>query len=393
MPEYYFDHNATTPLHPEVAEAMSTYILAARVNGPEAYSPQVFGNPSSTHGYGRSARSLVEDAREILARYLAVTPLEIVFTSGGTEADNLAILGATASGKLVGRHLVVSAFEHPAVLAPFRKLEAEDWEVTWVAPDGNGIVHPDAIAKVLRPDTGLVSVMAANNEVGSIQPIAEIGRLLKPRGIAFHCDGVQALGKLSVVHPQSWQIDFLSLSAHKINGPKGVGALYVRKGAPMQAQVLGGTQERGFRGGTENVLGIIGFGKAVEIIARDGEAERVRLIEIRNALAAALRTRIPDLVVNCEGAERLANTLHVTLPACRSDLLVMGLDMRGIAVSAGAACASGSVKNSHVLLAMGKDKAAASTSLRFSFGLGNRLADMDGLAKQVAEVAASVRGL
>ncbi len=393
MPEHYFDHNATTPLHPEVAEAMSKYILAARVNGPDAFGPQVFGNPSSTHGYGRSARSLVEDAREILARYLAVTPLEIVFTSGGTEADNLAILGATASGKMVGRHLVVSAFEHPAVLEPFRKLEVEGWEVTWVAPDGNGIVHPDAIAKALRHDTGLVSVMAANNEVGTIQPIAEIGRLLKPRGIAFHCDGVQALGKLPPIHPQAWQIDFLSLSAHKINGPKGVGALYVRKGAPMQARMLGGTQERGFRGGTENVLGIIGFGKAVEIIARDGETERVRLIEIRNALAAALRTRIPDLVVNCEGAERLANTLHVTLPACRSDLLVMGLDMRGIAVSAGAACASGSVKNSHVLLAMGKDKAAASTSLRFSFGLGNRLADMDGLAKQVAEVAASVRGL
>jgi cysteine desulfurase len=381
MPRSYFDHNATTPMHPEVAEAM-----AAAFGG-------AFGNPSSVHWAGREARKKVEDARESLARLIQVHPMEIVFTSGGTEADNLAILGAAASGKLKGRHLVAATFEHPAVLEAFRKLEREGWEVAWIDPDGSGVVRPEAVENALRPDTGLVSVMAANNETGAVQPVAAIGDALRARGVLFHCDGVQALGKLAAVRPREWCADYLALSAHKINGPKGIGALYVRKGAPLAGLALGGPQERQTRGGTENVPGIVGFGKAAEVWARIGEAERPRLAGLRDALESALRARIPDLIVNASEAERVPNTLNATFPGCRADMLIMGLDMREIAVSAGSACASGSVKYSHVLLAMGKGKEAASSSLRFSLGLGNTEAEIGPLADQVAQVAASVRGM
>ena len=382
-PPGYFDHNATTPLHPEVAQAM-------------AAASGAFGNPSSIHWAGREARRLVEDARESLARLIAVSPAEIVFTSGGTEADNLAILGAAQSPRFHGqnnRHLIAATFEHPAVLEAFRKLEGEGWPVTWIDPDGDGVVRPETVEAALRPDTGLVSLMAANNETGAVQPVAAVGALLRPRGILFHCDGVQALGKLEKVRPREWNVDYLALSAHKINGPKGIGALYVRKGAPLQVQSLGGSQERQARGGTENVPGIVGFGKAAEVWSRIGNAERARLGLLRDALEAALRSRIPDLVVNAAGTERVPNTLNATFPGCKADLMVMGLDMRAAAVSAGSACASGSVKYSHVLLAMGKGKDAAASSLRFSLGQGNTEAEIVPLADQVAEVAQSVRGM
>ena len=383
MPGLYFDHNATTPLHPEVAAAMAAVLESA----------SGFGNPSSIHWAGREARRLVEDARESLAKLIAVDPAEIVFTSGGTEADNLAILGAAASGRLQGRHLVAATFEHPAVLEAFGKLEAQGWDVTWIDPDGDGVVRAETVARALRPDTGLVSVMAVNNETGAVQPVAAIGGLARDRGALFHCDGVQALGKLAAVRPRDWKADYLSLSAHKINGPKGIGALYVRKGAPLQGLSLGGPQERESRGGTENVPGITGFGMAAQVWARIGATERTRMAALRDALQDALRDRIPDAVVNAEAAERVPNTLNVTLPGCKSDMLVMGLDMRETAVSAGSACASGSVKHSHVLLAMGKGKEAAASSLRFSLGLGNTEAQIIPLADQVAQVAASVRGL
>ncbi|HKP96714.1 MAG TPA: cysteine desulfurase family protein [Fibrobacteria bacterium] len=387
MPRIYFDHNATTPLHPEVAAAMAAALGAAPGAAPG------FGNPSSVHWAGRESRRLVEDARESLAGLIAVDPAEIVFTSGGTEADNLAILGAAASGRLPGRHLVAASFEHPAVLEAFRKLEAEGWAVTWIDPDGDGVVRAETVERSLRPDTGLASVMAVNNETGAVQPVAAIGSLLRGRGVLFHCDGVQALGKLAETRPREWGADYLSLSAHKINGPKGVGALYVRKGAPLQGLNLGGPQERESRGGTENVPGIIGFGKAAEVWARTGAMERIRLAGLRDSLEAALRARIPDLIVNAAGAPRVPNTLNVTLPGCQGDLLVMGLDMREAAVSAGSACASGSVKYSHVLLAMGKGKEAASSSLRFSLGWGNTEAEIGPMAEAVALVAASVRGM
>lgn len=380
----YLDHNATTPVHPEAAEAMAEVLRGA-----------AFGNPSSLHSAGREARRRLEDARESLARLIGAEPGEIVFTGGGTEANNLALLGfaAVASpGQGPGRHLVASSFEHGSVLETLKALEAQGWRVTWVDPDGDGVVRVEAVTAALRPETALVSIMAANNEVGTVQPVAAIGALLRGRGIPFHCDAVQALGKLEGFRPKDWNLDYASLSAHKINGPKGAGALWIRKGAPLQRILHGGPHERKLRGGTENVPGIVGFGKAAAVWHRDGAAERPRQRGLRDALEAALRKRIPDIVVNGTAAERLPNTLHVTLPGCPSDLLVMGLDMRGVAVSAGSACASGAVKLSHVVLAMGKGKEAAGTSLRLSLGLGNREEEIAPAADRIAEAANAVRG-
>lgn len=376
MPRHYFDHNSTTPMLPQAAEA---------------FARAAFGNPSSLHWAGRAARAAVEDAREILAAWLEVPPGEIVFTGGGTEADNLALLGAAGSGKLRSRHLVAASFEHPAVLEPVRKLEAEGWEVTWVDPDGDGVVRAETVAAALRPDTALATVMAANNETGAVQPVEAIGALLRARGVLFHCDAVQALGKLDV-RPRAWLADYVSLSAHKINGPKGVGALYVRKGAPLASRSLGGPQERKLRGGTENAPGIAAFGAAAAWWRAQGQAERERLAALRDSLESALQARIPDLAVNAGAAPRLPNTLNATLPGCRSDLMVMALDMREAAVSAGSACASGAVQHSHVLLAMGKGKDAAASSLRFSLGLGNTPEEIAPFADRVAEAARSVRG-
>jgi cysteine desulfurase len=286
---------------------------------------------------------------------------------------------------------VAASFEHSAVLETLRSLEARGWSVTWVDPGGDGVVRPEAVEAALRPDTALATVMAANNEVGTVQPVTEIGALLAARGIPFHCDAVQALGKLERAHPSAWQAATAAFSAHKINGPKGVGALYARKGAALKRILHGGPHERGLRGGTENVPGIVGFGKAAEVWAREGTAERFRLAALRDGLEAALRHRIPGLVVNGEGVERVPNTLHVTLPGCASDLLVMALDMRGVAVSAGSACASGAARQSHVLLAMGKGKEAASSSLRLSLGRGNDEAEIPAVADAIAEAARQIR--
>lgn len=382
----YLDHNATTPLHPEVADAM----IGVLRGDPEG--PARFGNPSSLHSAGREARRRIEDARESLAGLIGAEPSEIIFTGGGTEANNLALLGFAAATKAAGRHLVASAFEHSSVVETLKHLESSGWTVTWVDPDGEGVVRAEAVAAAIRPDTALVSVMAANNELGTVQPAGGIGAMLRSKGIPFHCDAIQALGKLEAVRPRDWNADYLSLSAHKINGPKGVGALYVRKGAPLRGIQHGGPHERKLRGGTENVPGIVGFGKAAEVWARGGSAERARLRGLRDGLEAALRTRLPDLVVNGAGAERLPNTLHVTLPGCPADLMVMGLDMRGVAVSAGSACASGAVRYSHVVLALGKGMDAASTSLRLSVGLGNTEEEISAAADRIAGSAAAVRG-
>lgn len=389
----YLDHNATTPVHPEVADAMAEVLRGG------AEGRALFGNPSSLHAAGREARRRIEDARESLASLIGADPSEIVFTGGGTEANNLALLGFAASasetGKSAGRHIVASSFEHSSVIETLKSLEAQGWEIGWADPDADGVVGPGSVEAALRPDTVLATVMAANNEVGTVQPAAAIGALLKAKGVPFHCDAVQALGKIESVRPALWNADYLALSAHKINGPKGVGALYVRKGAPLRGILHGGPHERRLRGGTENVPGIIGFGKAAEIARRDGAAERGRVRALRDALERALRDRIPDLVLNgaAPGVERLPNTLHITLPGCPSDLMVMGLDMRGVAVSAGSACASGAVKHSHVVLAMGKGKEAAGSSLRISLGLGNSPEEVREAAERIFETAESTRGV
>ncbi len=385
----YLDHNATTPMLLEAVEAMNR---AAH---------EAWGNPSSLHEAGRKAKQTIEDARESLATLIHATPAEIIFTSGGTEACNFGLRGAVlalknAKGK--GRHVVGSAIEHPAVKSSLIALEADGYEVTWIKPNADGLIEVSAIEAALRPDTVLCAVMAANNEVGTIQPYIEIGALLRGRDILYFCDMIQALGKIDINMTEA-NVDVASFAAHKIGGPKGVGALYVRKGLASprkpEAFVRGGGQERGLRGGTENVTGIAGFGAAAHWWGpRHAIAERERLRALRDVLKGLLCEFIPGIQVN--GPEslyhRLPNTLHVTFPGARGDTMVMALDLRGIAVSAGSACASGSVKPSEVLLAMGRSPEEAVSSLRFSLGLENTAKEMVVVAKAVAAVYQAARG-
>jgi cysteine desulfurase len=385
---HYLDHNATTPLLPAALEAMTR---AAEV---------VWGNPSSLHQHGRDARQKIEDARESLATLVHAHPQEIVFTGGGTEACNFGIFGAARSLRLskdpgeTGAspgHIVASAIEHPAVKSALLALEGEGWELTWVKPTAEGVIEVSAIEAALRPETVLCAVMAANNEIGTLQPFAEIGALLRSRDVVYFCDMTQALGKIPIDLTQAC-VDLGSFAAHKINGPKGAGALYIRKGLKIESLVRGGGQERGLRGGTENVPGIAGFGVAAAWWTTMGVAERERLRALRDLLQGLLRESIPEVRINGAEAKRLPNTLHATFPGARGDVLVMSLDLRGIAVSAGSACASGSVKPSEVLLAMGRSPEEAVSSLRFSLGAGNNAREMRDVVFAVAAAYKAARG-
>jgi cysteine desulfurase len=375
----YLDHNATTPLLPEALDALTRVAREA------------WGNPSSLHGPGRAAKLEIENARESLAAQIHAQPQEIVFTGGGTEACNFALYGAAKTLKNKGRHIVASAIEHSAVKAALNVLGEEGWAITWVKPDADGIVSPEVVAAALRPDTVLAAVMHANNEVGTLQPIAAIGKLLREKGVTFFCDMTQSLGKLPI-DPPSLPVDLASFAAHKIGGPKGTGALYIRKGMKVESLVRGGGQERGMRGGTENVPGIAGFGAVAVWWREHGTEERMRVHKLRDALQAGLLRRIPDMHVTAQESPRLPNTLHATFPGARGDVMVMALDLRGIAVSAGSACASGSVKPSEVLLAMGCSPEEAVSSLRFSLGFGNTAEEIPVVADAVAAVYQAARG-
>ncbi len=375
---HYLDHNATSPLLPEALDAMTR---AAK---------EAWGNPSSLHGPGRRARQEVEDARERVAELIGAKPNEIVFTSGGTESCNLAIVSGANLQKQKGKHLVISAIEHPAVKSEVKALESEGWEVTWVKPDTDGVITVEAVNAALRADTVLCAIMAANNEVGTVQPILEIGTLLRTKGVLFFCDMTQSLGKIPV-DVSTLPVDLAAFVAHKIGGPKGVGALYIRKGLQIDSFVRGGGQERGLRGGTENVPGIAGFGAAAVVWKQRGAEERLRVQALRDALESELRQRIPEMKVNAANVSRLPNTLHATFPGCRGDILVMALDLRGIAASAGSACASGSVKASEVLLAMGRSQEDAISSLRFSLGIGNTAEEIPIIAQAVEQAYTAAR--
>lgn len=377
----YLDHNATTRPLPEALDA------AARA------SRDAWANPSSLHGPGRRARLAVEDAREQLAAMVRCDPQELIFTGGGTEACNFALYGATRALSALDpakKHLVASAIEHSAVKSALLVLEGEGWEVSWVKPDADGGVSVDAVLAALRPDTALAAVMGANNEVGTVQPFAAIGAALRARGVKFFCDMTQTLGKVDV-DLSAASIDLATFAGHKIGAPKGAGALYARKGFKPDALVRGGGQERGLRGGTENVPGIAGFGAAAAWWTENGSLERARLRTLRDALQAALTARIPEMRVNALGAERLPNTLHATFPGARGDILVAALDLRGVAASAGSACASGSVKPSEVLLAMGRGVEEAASSLRFSTGFGDTLPEMEQAVEIVAAAYAAAK--
>jgi cysteine desulfurase len=358
----YLDHNASTPVHPEVVAEMLPYF------------GDVFGNPSSVHGFGRDAREGVDTARERIARFLGTNPEEIVFTSGGTESDNFGVKGLAAAR---GRgHIITSQIEHHAVLRTCQWLESQGFTVTYLPVDQYGMVDPDDLRRALRPDTIAVSIMHANSEVGTIQPVAAIGAITRERGIPFHVDAVQTLGKIPFdVHALG--IDVMSFSAHKIYGPKGVAGLYVRKGTRMIAVQHGGDHERRRRAGTENVPGIVGFGKAVEVRGREMASEAERLRVLRDRLWTGIEARLAEVRLNGHPTERLPGTNNVMFRHVESESIVLGLDLKGVAVSAGSACTSGHVEPSHVLVAMGVSLDWAMGAVRFSLGRSTTAEEID----------------
>lgn len=351
----YLDYNATTPCDPRVVEAMLPFFR------------EHFGNPSSLHRLGQAARQMVEKARSVIARSIGARDEEIVFTSGGTESNNLAIRGVAQALRKKGNHLVTSSIEHHAVLNVFRALEKEGFVVTYLPVDREGLVHPEDLKKALRPETILVSIMHANNETGVIEPVEELSRVVREHGAVFHTDAVQTVGKIPI-WVDDLGVDLLSASAHKFYGPKGVGFLYIRKGTRLVPQILGGHHERGRRAGTENVPGIVGMAKALEIAQDEMHEEARRVGALRDRLEEELQARIPDIVIVSRGASRLYNTSLVLVEYVEGESLLLNLDFEGICVSSGSACTSSSLEPSHVLLACGYPHALAHGSIRFSLG-------------------------
>ena len=372
----YLDHNASTPVHPEVVAEMLPYLT------------EYFGNPSSVHAFGREAREGLDTARERVAHFLGARPEEVVFTSGGTESDNLAVKGLVGA-KGTG-HIITSSIEHHAVLRAAQNLERLGIAVSYLPVDEYGMVDPDDVKRAIRPDTIAISVMHANSEVGTIQPIAAIGALARAHGIPFHVDAVQTFGKVPIDLEGSG-IDLLSCSAHKIYGPKGVAGLYIRRGTKMVSVQHGGEHERRRRAGTENVAGIVGFGKAVELRARDmrGEAERVQVL--RDRLWEGLRAGARDVRLNGHPTERLPGTLNVAFRHVESESIVLGLDLKGVAVSAGSACTSGNVEPSYVLVAMGVPLDWAMGAIRCSLGRSTTADDVDYVVASTGPLVAKLR--
>jgi cysteine desulfurase len=374
----YLDHNASTPVHPEAVAAMLPYF------------GERFGNPSSVHAFGREAREGVDTAREQVAGFLGAGKDEIVFTSGGTESDNMAVKGV-AMARRKG-HIITSQIEHHAVLRTCQNLETFGFDVTYLPVDGQGMVDPDDVRRSLRSDTILLSVMHANSEVGTVQPVREIGRIARERGITFHVDAVQTFGKLPIDLDGSG-IDLLSVSSHKIYGPKGVAGLYVRKGTRMVSIQHGGEHERRRRAGTENVAGIVGFGKAVEVRAREMADEAVRLTALRNRLWEGVSARVPEVRLNGHPTERLPGTCNMCFRHVESESIVLGLDLKGIAVSAGSACTSGNVEPSYVLVAMGVPIDWAMGAVRCSLGRGTSAEDIDYVIEGTVPLVEKLRSL
>ena len=363
MNRIYLDYSATTPLATDVLAAMQPYLI------------EHFGNASSIHGFGREAKVAVDAAREQLATALGAQPQEIAFTSGGTEAANLAIFGVAHTFS-ESRHIVTSRIEHPCVLNPCRELEKSGWQVTYVEPDMTGMISASAVAAAIRSDTALISIMHANNEVGTINPIIEIAQLAADRKIIFHTDAVQAFGKLPIDVRQN-PLSLLSLSGHKIYGPKGMGALFVRRGVKLQPILFGGHQERERRAGTENVVGIVGLGKAAELMIANQAHESARLRALAENFLKKIQQIFPGATLNGHLESRLQSVLNLSFPGFESTALLMSLDLQGIAVSNGSACSSGSVEISHVLRAMKLSRERAMSALRFSFGKYTTAAEVE----------------
>lgn len=381
MKRIYLDNAATTACAPEVVEAMLPYFT------------QTFGNASSVHAFGRESRRAIETARRQVARALnAAAPQEIVFTAGGSESDNWAIKGAAFARADRGRHIITSAIEHHAVLHTCQWLEKQGFEVTCLPVDAEGRVSVEHVERALRPDTVLVSVMTANNEIGTLQPVAQIGGLCRERGVLFHTDAVQAVGAIPV-DVQAMHADLLSLSAHKFHGPKGVGALYVRKGVRLDNLVHGGAQERGLRAGTENLAGIVGLGKAIEMATAHLEDNAAHMTRLRDRLIAGIMERVPEVRLNGHPTDRLPNNCSLSFQGVEGEALLLRLDLAGIAGSSGSACTSGTLDPSHVLLAIGLPVAMAHGSLRLTLGADTTEEDIDAVLERLPPIVADLRSM
>jgi cysteine desulfurase len=377
----YFDYNATTPLAPEAIEAV---VRATR---------ELFGNASSVHHFGQQAKAALDEARSAVAALINGDPSEIIFTSGGTEADNFAIRGAAEALEPAGRrHLVASAIEHEAVLNTLKALARRGWRTTLVPVDQSGIVSPDRVREAVTAETALVSVMHANNEIGTIQPIAEIAAIAHERGAVMHTDAIQSVGKIPV-DVRALGVDLLALSAHKFNGPKGAGVLWVKRGTRMQPLLTGGKHERNRRAGTENVPAIAGLGVAAQLARSKTDAEAARVAGLRDRLETGILRDVPGSVVNGARAARVPNTTNISFDRVEAESLLIALDLEGVAVSTGSACSSGALEPSHVLRAMGFPAHRTQNSLRFSLGMFSTDAEVDHVIAILPSMVEKLRAL
>ncbi len=374
------DHSATTPVAPEVLEAMLPYFS------------EKFGNASSLHSFGLEAKEALEESRVKVAKLLGSNPEEIIFTSGGTESDNLALKGIAYRNREKGKHIITTTIEHPAILEVCHKLETQGFEVTYLPVTSEGFVDPAALESAIRKDTILISVMHANNEIGTIQPLKDIGRIAAEKDIYFHTDAVQSTGKIPI-DVNDMGLDLLSLSAHKLYGPKGVGALYVRKGSRVESITQGGGHERNLRSGTENIAGIVGLASAAELCQKTMAEEAQRLTKLRDRLAKQVLENIKDCWINGSMVQRLPSNLNFGFKYVEGESLLLYLDSKGIAVSTGSACSSKKLEPSHVLLALGLNPVECHGSLRITMGRSNTEEDVDFVAKSIAEAVERFRGI
>ncbi|MFP7493535.1 cysteine desulfurase family protein [Terribacillus saccharophilus] len=373
MKPIYLDHAATSPMHPDVIQAMIPVMEST------------FGNPSSVHAYGREARHIVDDAREKVAASIGAADKHIIFTSGGTEADNMALVGVANACREQGKHIITTAIEHHATLHAANYLESQGFEITYLPVDATGAVKLSDLQAALLPDTILVSVMMINNETGIMQPIQAIGELLRSHTAYFHTDAVQAYGT-EEIDVDALGVDLLSVSAHKINGPKGIGALYVRDGVRIKPITYGGEQERKRRAGTENVASIAGFGKAAELAMLKRAERRVAYQQLQDAFTAELERTGIDFHINGEGGQRSVGIINISFPGTNVESLLMNFDLSGVTVSSGSACTAGSVDPSHVLKTMYGEDERVTNSIRFSFGYGNTVESVTEAAQTVAAI-------
>jgi cysteine desulfurase len=382
MKRIYMDHSATTPLAPEVLQAMLPYFS------------EKFGNASSLHSFGREAKEALEESREKVAGLLEADAEEIIFTSGGTESDNLALKGIayTSREKGLGNHIITTMIEHPAILETCRKLENQGFSTTYLPVTRDGLVDLEILESAIRKETILISVMHANNEIGTIQPLEDIGKIAKEKEIYFHTDAVQTAGKIPV-DVQKMELDLLSISAHKLYGPKGIGALYVRKGTRLDSIIQGGGHERSLRSGTENIPGIVGLAKAAELASQDMMAEAKRLTRLRDKLAGLVLDQVKDAWINGTMAKRLPSNLNFGFRYVEGESLLLFLDSKGIAVSTGSACSSHKLEPSHVLMALGLRPEECHGSLRITMGRANTEEDVDFVASAIVEAVKRFRNI